>query len=424
MSAEAWQRGLVMLQRGRPAEAEPFFRESLGADPHQPHVLYYLALVLNAQGGRERNKEALDVVVTALALTAEDPDLHALRAEILIDLDRPGEADAAAREAVRLAPEDPGAWTVTGLVLLSLERWPAAEEAARKALSFDTHNARANQVLLHALRMQGKREEDEALTGMMLAANPESDHTQANAGWSKLRHGSPADAETHFLEALRINPENDYAREGMKQAFRSRSRLYHAYLRFGFFLASLPQGASFGIMLGLYFGYRLTSRFLHSVGADLLAMGFAMLYLAFVGWSYWSPALGNMLLWRDRRARHALTRAEKFSTGGVGVLLLVSLLCFAGVALGPVALPWVMAGFVFISATFPFCLAFPNRSLPGRILFSLVALHAVAVGGMVLMEALEPGLWFEPGFLRDRMSQNGIAIFISTLLSWTPSLRR
>ena len=103
MSAEAWQRGLVMLQRGRPAEAEPFFRESLGAGPHQPHVLYYLALVLNAQGGRERNQEALDVVVSALALTAEDPDLHALRAEILIDLDRPGEADAAAREAVRLA---------------------------------------------------------------------------------------------------------------------------------------------------------------------------------------------------------------------------------------------------------------------------------------------------------------------------------
>jgi tetratricopeptide (TPR) repeat protein len=47
--------------------------------------------------------------------------------------------------------------------------------------------------------------------------NPENERTHADKGWIELNNNNRPLAEKHFREALRINPNNQYAEVGLKR---------------------------------------------------------------------------------------------------------------------------------------------------------------------------------------------------------------
>ena len=307
-------RGLQLKQLGRFADAETAFKEALAQDPNDAFALHHLA---GCQWQiPTRRKEALQTIDQAIAIEPNEASHHVLRAFILCSLDRGKEALASTRAALALDPTNSAAFTAEAQAYLHLENWAQAEASARKALSFDADNSGAANQLAQALRLQNKQAENDAhLTGM-LARDPEDAFTHANAGWSALHRGAHREAEVHFREALRLDPDFDYAREGLLTSFRARSPLYRAYLKYCFAMARLNRGARWMVILGFYFGVQIAGRI---PGGYIIVA----LYFLFVLWVWVARPVGNALLLFDPFARYALRPPEKVEASVVTGSLVV-----------------------------------------------------------------------------------------------------
>lgn len=390
-ASPAVQRGLILLEQSRFPEAEKYFRDALAEDPNDPRSLYYLAVCLSNQ---DRDKEALDVVERARAMEPDVCDIHALRALILIDLHRTGEALKASEEALRLDPDSDFALTARAAAFLSRNEWATAEAAARKALDINPENSLAANQLAHALRLQNRLEESAEQTAYMLAQNPESGHNHSAAGWLALQRGDTRQAQEHFLEALRLDPGNDTARAGLKEAFKSRSALYRWYLNYCFFMQRFTAGKQWLVILGLLFAVNIAGKIL----PPPLALGVTVAYLLFVLWVHVARAVGNFQLLFDRFARHALAPGEvpEALFVGMGVLLGLPLLG-GGLIAGQHAL--VVAGVSLIGSAFPFAYTFTNAAVPGRYLFAAIGVFVYFVGAISVFQIVTKtplGLWTEP----------------------------
>jgi len=280
--------------------------------------------------------------------------------------------------ALGLDPIDSYAHTAEAQAYLQMEKWPLAEQSARQALALDADNSGAANQLAQALRLQNKQSENAAHLAGMLARDPEDAFTHANAGWAALQRGVHREAEVHFREALRLDPDFDYAREGLLTSFRARSPLYRAYLKYTFAMARLNRGARWAVILGLYFGVKV-ARYLPG------GVIFVALYFLFVLWVWVARPVGNTLLLFDRFARYALRRSEKIEaavvTGCLATGLSSIILSFA--------MDWELAmlfGIAAIAIAFPLSLVFTNASILGRWVFGGIAAGAalVIVFGLLL----------------------------------------
>ncbi len=404
------QRGQVFLEQGRFPEAEKYFRESLAEEPNDPAALYFLSV---CQARQDRQKEALASIDRALALEPEAGDLHAFRGLLLTDLRRPSDAMKSVEEALRLEPDSDYAWSSQASVYLSLKQWAKAEASARKALDLNPDNASAANQLAHALRLQNRLQESSDQTAYMLGQNPEDPDTRITAGWTDLQRGDNKAAEAHFLEALRLDAENEAAREGLKEAFRARSPIYRAYLNYCFFLQRFTEGKQWLIIIGLIFAVN----FADAVLPRPLALLVVVLYFLFVLWAHVARAVGNLQLCFDKFARHALSLPEKLEAWVVGGGVVVGLPLFlGGLALGRP--PLFIVGLTLIAISFPFAYTFTNKAPAGRILFGLTGVYVLMVGMVNTAAAL--------GYIQESPALSGatIAAWIAVMLvTWLANVR-
>lgn len=357
-------RGLQLKELGRFADAESAFREALAQEPNDAFALHQLAGCQWQIPGR--HQDALQTIDRAIAIAPNDAEHHVLRAFILCVLERPREALATARTALGLDPHDPSAFAAEAQAHLQMEAWPLAEQAARRALALEADHSTAANQLAQALRLQNKQAENAAHLAGMLARDPDDAFTHANAGWAALQRDQHREAETHFREALRLDPDFDYAREGLLNSFRARSPLYRAYLKYSFAMARLSSGARWAVILGLYFGVQFARR---------IPGGFVLvaLYFLFVLWVWVARPAGNFLLLFDAFAKYALRPREKLEAAvGGGALVLGLVAITAGFSLHLDAAR--LAGVGLIAAAFPLSLTFTNASRSGAWLFGSIGL--------------------------------------------------
>lgn len=350
-------RASLLIERRRYREALGLVEESLAAFPDDALLHYQRAICLAAM---DQPAAALNATEAALALEPNAPDFHALKAQILMQMDKAKPALAAVEEAIRLAPHEAEHHAIRAGVLGAQHKWKEAEAAAREALAIDADNATAATLLSHTLRLQGKSSENAEQIAGMLARDPDDDDNHAAAGWAALQSGNRTQAETHFLEALRLNPHNSFARDGLLESFRSRSPLYRGYLKYVFFMARLTPGMQIGLLIGAY----LVARFF---GGPVL-----WIYLAFAFSSHVAPGAGNLIIASDRRARRALHRKELVDGIVVGGLLLLAL-GLAVVALGLQSTFLALTAGASAALAFPLSKVFLNKSQIGTILFSVLS---------------------------------------------------
>lgn len=408
------RRGSVLLEQGRFADAEKFFRESLAQDPTAPFVLYQLAV---CEANLQRAKAALQTIDQAISFEPEASPFHAFRALILAELDQTKEALASADEALRLDPNSDYALVAQGSAYLRKKEWAKVEASARRALEINPENNTAANQLAHALRLQNRLDESASQSDYMLSEDPENPANHSTAGWVALQRGKREDAEKHFLEALRLEPDNEAARQGLKEAFRARSPLYRAYLNYCFFLQRFTAGKQWLVIIGLVVAIQVIPKFLPGpVGLVLIAI-----YFLFVLWVHVAASVGDLQLLFDRFARYALTAGEKIRAvvvGGGVVFGLIALL--SGLLLKQPAL--FVLGLTGIGASFPFAYTFTNRSVQGRLLFGGVGLFVVATGTLNLLASL--------GFTQLNDAANStasiawLAVIGVTWLCNVPSLNR
>lgn len=164
------ERGRLMFNRGKPAEAARAFRAALAKDPAFRDAAYNLGIAESALG---RNDAARSAFRKALALTPEFLRATNALAALEIRLRNYAVASSLLADALRAAPDD-----------------------------FDTLY---NFGVLYG--DQEQLEESARFFGLAASRRPGSAETRNNLGRALIRLRRPADARGHLEEAARLNPK-------------------------------------------------------------------------------------------------------------------------------------------------------------------------------------------------------------------------
>ncbi len=331
------ERALLLLNQGRPELAEPELRRALAEDPENAAAHAFLGLCL-VRGGR--HDEALAEVREAIGKAPGLPIGHYVMALVYEDQDRYDEADAALAEAIRLDPEDPDFFALRAQIRFGQRRFADALAAADQGLALDAQHPACTNLRGVALVQLGRNREARATIEGALSRNPDSAMAHANQGWALLHQNDPKRALDHFREALRLDPEMTWAKQGIVAALKARNPIYRVMLAYFLWMSRLSRQAQIGVILVVLFGQKALGSIRENYPAlKPYTTPILILLLAFVYLTWVADPLFNLMLRINKYGRHALSAEQRRASNVVGLLLLGAVLS----GLGALAL-WAAVG--------------------------------------------------------------------------------
>jgi hypothetical protein len=235
------------------------------------------------------------------------------RARALLSLENFREAEASANEAIRINPEDSDTHVVLADKALSLE--PESE------------SARGLRAVTLAMSEPGSGWDEAA--GETLAVAPDSALAHALAGEAHLLRGGEREAAERFREALRLDPESEYAQAGLAEAMKAAHPLFKPLFRFFIWQERL----STGWKVALTIGPLLALRALRPAADNPLVIGLAVLWITFVAATWLSVPIANVALRFSAVGRAVLPRDQRRSSTAflafVAAALFAVVLCLA-----------------------------------------------------------------------------------------------
>jgi tetratricopeptide (TPR) repeat protein len=310
-----------------------------------------------------RYDDAIKLLHQALLTYPESGSIHAILSLCYRDIEKLPEATRHAEQSIVSSPDNPMCFYSLGHVLFARNQFEAADKAVDEAIRLDSNNAdvfslkaqiqfasrnwrKALESADRGLEIEPDHEVCANLRGMSLrqlrqggtaeemiraslARDPQNPLTHANLGWTLLEQGKTKEALKHFQEALRLEPDSAYARQGLVHALRAHFFVYR--ILFGYFawIAKFDQRIMWGIIIGGYFGYQALNRLAANVPA--LApwiMPITVAYIVFALSTWLMTPLINILLLSNRYGRYALPTGEKATAVVVACLLLFGLIAF------------------------------------------------------------------------------------------------
>jgi tetratricopeptide (TPR) repeat protein len=275
------QRGRLLRQNGRPADACVYFRQAIESDPDRSEAYLELAMAL---GETPRNKgEWRPVIDRALSLEPDSPEILGSKAYLLASHGQYDDSKDFALRALQLDPHCHIALLAEANAHTKTAQWEHAEDSARIMLELDAHDTAALNLLAQALRFRGRHRESRQVIAQILAETPNDAFAQSNAGYEALNSDRHWQARQHFLNALRVDPDSDFARRGLLRALRERAWIYRAQLRALLyfserwetstalrFVAITLSVCTFGLFVGIFIIYTFTALCFHPFANFLL----------------------------------------------------------------------------------------------------------------------------------------------------------
>lgn len=386
------QRALLLLDQGRHALAEGEVRQALGQDPNDAFAHAVLALTLV---GQEKRADATTAAQQAIHFAPDFPFAHFALARVLYDRNDYAGALRAIEEAIRLDPSDADYLSLLAAIHVDERHWPAALEAAERGLQQDPEHVGCTNLRAMALVRLGRKAEAGATIDAALAKAPEDATTHANMGWTLLHRGDHKQALEHFREALRLDPESEWARAGIVEALKAQNFIYALMLRYFLWMAKFPPNTQWAIILGGYFGFRLASGLAAAnpgLAVVLVPLKFAYVVFALMTWL--AQPLFNLLLRLNRFGRLALSREQIVASNWVGTCLGLALVFVIGWLGTGLAGPLLTGALVFgmlalpVSAVFNCEAGWPRTAMAAY--SGLLAAVGLAAFGGDLMTLGEP----------------------------------
>jgi len=315
----ASQRALILHEQGRYEEAERELRQSLSTDADNAWAHAMLAMCLSQ---RSQLKEATAEAQRAVGLAPSIPFPHYVLAKVFADRDRDAEARESIKQALALDPYNPTFYAMLSRIELSDRHWQPALDAAENGLAIDADHIGCVNLRAMALVHLGRKEEAAAAISGTLARDPHNAVSHANQGWTLLHQGLHKPALEHFREALRIDPNSEWARQGMVEALKARHLAYRLMLRYFLFMSRLTGRAQWGIVIVAYIGFRLIgAAAAQSPLIGAIALPLLVAYIAFAYLTYIATPLSNLLLCLSKFGRMALSREQRTAALCVGAML-------------------------------------------------------------------------------------------------------
>lgn len=230
-------------------------------------------------------------------------------------------------EAIRLEPWNAMHFHVLSEIETQTYQWAQALAAAEQGLACDPEHIGCNNLRAIALVKLGRKAEAGQSIEVMLSRNPDDAVTHANQGWTMLHQHQPLEAMKHFREALRLEPNLEWARLGIIEAMKARFFVYRWLLTWFLWLSKFPPNVQLGLMLGLVFGRSVLSSLLQMVPVlKPLEVPLTVLYILFVWMNWTASSLFNLILRMDSFGRLVLNDREKLESTLVAICLAACLL--------------------------------------------------------------------------------------------------
>jgi len=402
------QRASILIDQNRHEDAATMLAEALSNNPEDTSALYLLALCqMNIPS---KISEAIETINRAISIDSWNSSFFALRSLVYNKLDKHKQALEDADRAICTDPENVFAHIAHGSALLGMEKWRDAEMAFRAALAIDPDNTDAGNLLTMSLRHQNQMSKTTGQVEHLLAKNPNDSFSHANAGWVALERHDLKKAKFHFLESLRLDPDSEYARNGILETFKAKSPFYRLYLDYCLKMAKLPTQTRFVIIIGLYFAIKLM-RAIFTGNLMVIGSIAVLLYMLFAMWTWVARGVGNLFLLLNRFARNALKTGEKIEAVLVGGNVLTGIIITI-LAFGAGITSLIFLGPSLIGSALPFSLVFQNNHRIGKHFYAVV-------GGLVLFGgALSFLLYIVPIENLYPVTPGGFAIIIAVIVSW------
>lgn len=296
MQADQYDRALVILSSG------------LTQDPEDAMLLALLARCQNELG---KKKEALATARKALAFEPENSFVRSALCQVLLDADKFKEAESVAADGIALDPEDADLLALRGIALINMSRHKEALNCAELALELEPDHEAAHWLRTQTRSLLRKGDAVEASIEH-LARNPEGIAMQSHA-FVLLRQGRTKEAYEVFLHALKNDPTDEGAREGLKEAIRGRFFLYRWLQFFSNWAQSLGRywWIPFVVVVVLRRVITNVAEENPQLRPFLIPIGVALAFVIW-GWVILGPVL-NALLFFHPYGRYALWPSEKWT---------------------------------------------------------------------------------------------------------------
>lgn len=336
--------GRRQLAEERWNEAAETFRGCLQDNPDDAVALAGLSRCLLAEG--ELDTAELEAL-RAVELDASCADGWIAVAEVALADDRLRAAGSAAQRALLHAPGSADALAVSALVQERLHRWPEALALAEHGLAFDAGHRICARVRARGLVRGGRTAEARGYIRQTLSAVPDDPLVKTEKGWSALDVGQADEAVRAFVEVLRADPDESWARQGLGEALPPLFPFYRPMLRW---LLARQRAAESGhgtnaatevLMSRLL--TRTAERYARLRGIITTFLTLRALH-AYVAWV--ARPVTNLLLCIHPQARPALPREEVAEGALAGLALgaiLASLLAMPLWKLGPALVGFIVS---------------------------------------------------------------------------------
>ncbi|MEN1680876.1 MAG: tetratricopeptide repeat protein [Planctomycetota bacterium] len=312
------ERALLLIDQRRYADAERELGQALANDPDNawPHALLAVCLA-----SRDSHAEASEHGRQAIAIEPDSADIRRLVARVELGRNNLDGAEQLFSEAIELDPYESDSFSGRAAVHAQRKHWRKAMEDVDRALELDPDSLEAINLRALTNRGLGRPEAGAGDLAEALRLDPNDAASHANLGWAYLERRQLNQAETHFREALKLNPELEWARVGVLETIKSKFPVYRWVLGYFLWMAKLTGKAQFGIIVGLF----LINRFVRSAAEanpDLapFLMPLVWFYSLFCVATWFLQPLGNATLLLHPFARMALTKWEKIEALVVGGL--------------------------------------------------------------------------------------------------------
>lgn len=328
-------RAEVLIQQGRLRDAEKEVRQALHADPQSHKALATLGRVY-IDG--KRPAEGIPLISQAIGLCPDEDYYLYLRAFGYYQLNLHTAAEQDVMQAIALNPWNAGYFALHAFILVETRRFSEALAKANEGLMVDAADINCLNAQSIALVKLNRLQDAEANIKFTLHTAPDNDAVHLNAGYSYLEKGRHRDAAHHFRETLRLNPGSEAAREGLKDALRSKIAPYRWMLQYSFWLQNKGRNMQIAFLIGIYIGFRLLFSLADYV-PKWLGVIFVVLFVLYVVAALLSWVLkpvANLFLSVHPEGRYALTPAERTSSLLVGGAIAAGLLTALVYAAWPV----------------------------------------------------------------------------------------
>lgn len=348
-----FQRARILFEQHRFVDAEKELLTALANDPNDLECNNLLAFIYAEQG---KKSEALEAANRTIGLA---PDwsfawyTFAYANWIQQSKVSTDKALEAIDQAIHLEPRHADYHYMKGEINFSRNNWQLALDSAEEALALDAENVGALNLRAKSLVKLNRVVDANETLDFAIHQNPENPNSHANKGWALIEKGEYDQALVHFKEALRIDPNNKWAKEGLKNAIKGKNVLYRGVLKYFLWIAKQSRKNQWLFIIGAYVLYQIVIQLSQTYPA-LAPVAYPVIgaYIAFAFSSWIAVPFSNLFLRLHPLGKHALSRFEIIGSNILGGFLFGGLLC---------GLSYLLTGF---SVMLLLCVWFLMMSLP------------------------------------------------------------